>query len=225
MLEAAARIFDPSALALVVGGSLAVAALRSTGSDIGRSLAALRPLFAARPQAEERIAKRALRQVEAVVEVKGIACADRAHGESAFVRQAALKLMDAPSADAFAEWGSEELSARAERHRAVAGFWRSAADAAPSMGMVGTVLGLIGMFAVMDDAARMGPAMALAMLTTFYGLMLGTVVFGPIADRLERLSAAEILWQSAILRSLDRLARAEPQSTEAWLKRRSKARS
>ena len=62
------------------------------------------------------------------------------------------------------------------------------ADAAPALGMAGTVIGLIGMFAAMDDPALMGPAMALAMLTTLYGLVLGAVLFGPIASRLERLS-------------------------------------
>lgn len=212
------RMFDPAALALVAGGSLAVASLRSTRGDIGRALAALRPLFRASPARDELDARRAVRRIERVASVKGIACADRAESESAFVRRAALRICDAPTADAFAAWAADELDARRARHEAAAAWWRAAADAAPSMGMIGTVLGLIGMFAAMDDPARLGPAMALAMLTTLYGLVLGNVGFGAIAARLERLSEAELRWQRAVLASIEELARAEAAGAALWLR-------
>jgi chemotaxis protein MotA len=86
------------------------------------------------------------------------------------------------------------------------------------MGMIGTVLGLIGMFASMDDPAGMGPAMAMAMLTTFYGLVLGTLMFGPVAARLERLSEAELRWQAKAVDRLAGLARAEADRGAQWFK-------
>jgi chemotaxis protein MotA len=88
--------------------------------------------------------------------------------------------------------------------------------------MIGTVLGLIGMFASMGSPAQMGPAMALALLTTLYGLFLGNIVFGPLADRLERLSEAELAWQQATAQRLERFARDEGVSTSAWLQRHRK---
>ena len=212
------RMFDPAALALVAGGSLVLAGLRSTHGDIARALRALRPLLRASPARDELDARRAVRRIERVASVKGVACADRAESESAFVRRAALRICDAPSAEAFAAWAADELDARRARHAAAAAFWRSAADTAPSMGMIGTVIGLVGMFAAMDDPARMGPAMALAMLTTLYGLVLGTLVFGAVAARLERLSEAELRWQRAALARIEALARAEAGGAELWLK-------
>ena len=223
MYDLAARLFDPAALALVAGGSLAVAALRSTRADLRRAFGACRILVTGNPERDTLSARRAVREIEQIAEKRGIACADRVGDESAFIRKAGLKLADTPSAEAFAQGAADDLAARAIRHENTAAVWRAAADAAPSLGMVGTVLGLIGMFASMDDPSALGPAMALAMLTTLYGLIAGTLLFGPAADRLERLSAAELRWQKATLARLEILARAEAQTTPDWLKRRNKA--
>ena len=83
------------------------------------------------------------------------------------------------------------------------------ADVAPNAGMIGTVIGLVGMFVAMDDPAHIGGPMAMALLTTLYGLLVSAVIAGPIAARLERLSAAELRWQRAVVDRLDALAREE----------------
>ena len=222
MFESVARLIDPAALLLVGAGSLTAAALRSTRGDLLLAIKALRPMVSASPARDELVARRAVRQIEQIAEIKGIASADHVDTKSSFVRRAALTLADAPSPEAFAAWSVEELSRREARHRAAAAVWRAAAEASPNMGMIGTVLGLIAMFASMDDPARMGPAMALAMLTTLYGLIFGAAIFGPAAARLERLSLAELSWQRTALARLQVLASGEVQSTEAWLKRHKK---
>ena len=208
-------MIDPTALALVAGGSLAAAALRSTRADLFRALSALRILLSGDPERDAVAARRAVREIEQIAEKRGTACADRVGDESRFVRRAGLKLADAPSAEAFAEWAADDLAARAARHENAAAVWRAAAEAAPSLGMLGTVLGLI--------AATLGPAMALALLTTLYGIVFGTLLFGPAAARLERLSQAELRWQKAALARLEKLARAEVHTTHEWMKRRNRA--
>ena len=222
MLEGVARLFDPAALALVGIGSLGTAALRSTGADIAAALRALGPMLRMSPARDALAARRGIHQIEQLVAVKGIACADQVRSDSAFVRKAGIRLADAASPETFAAWAAEELAAREARRQAAASVWRAAADASPSVGMVGTVLGLIGMFASIDDPERMGPAMALAMLTTLYGLVFGSFVFGPVAARLERLAAAEMEWQKPALAHLERLAAGEASGTETWLKQRSR---
>ena len=223
MIETAARLFDPASLLLVAGGSLLAAMLRSTATDVRRAAAALLPLFRLDPETDSLAARRGFRQIEQIAELKGTSCADHAETGSAFVRRAALALTDAPSATAFCEWAEDDLAARAARHASAVSVWRSAADAAPSMGMIGTVIGLIGMFAAMDDPDRMGPSMALAMLTTFYGLVLGTLVFGSVASRLERLSEAELAWQRKIVKRLEKLALTEACPAGKWLPRHHEA--
>ncbi len=58
-------------------------------------------------------------------------------------------------------------------------------NAAPGMGMVGTIIGLVSMFAHMDDPKKIGPGMAIALLTTLYGAVMANVVALPIADKLQ----------------------------------------
>ncbi|MBT3558943.1 MAG: flagellar motor protein PomA [Rhodospirillales bacterium] len=63
-------------------------------------------------------------------------------------------------------------------------FWRGIGDAGPAWGMIGTLIGLVQMLANLDDPAAIGPAMAIAMLTTFYGAVMANLVAIPLADKL-----------------------------------------
>ena len=204
-----AHFIDPLALGIVGGGSLLAAVARSTRDDIARAFAALGPLVSANPDADAVAAVRAVNAIEALASVRGISCVDRVDTAGRFLKRAAFQLSDAATADAFADWARDEMDGRRRRHDAAAGFWRAMADAGPAMGMIGTIIGLIGMFSTMDDAGRIGPAMALAMLTTLYGVILSGAIAGPVAARLERLSDAERGWQTRALERLERLARVE----------------
>lgn len=71
---------------------------------------------------------------------------------------------------------------------------------APALGMMGTVIGLVQMLNTMDDPSSIGPAMAIALITTFYGIILANLVFLPLAGRIrhnkqEELYAMEMIEQ------------------------------
>jgi chemotaxis protein MotA len=66
-------------------------------------------------------------------------------------------------------------------------------ESSPAFGMIGTVVGLVAMMAKMDDPKAIGPAMALALLTTLWGSVLANVVFLPVADKLKYRSSNEQL--------------------------------
>jgi chemotaxis protein MotA len=204
-----AIFLDPVALGIVFGGSAAMAALRSTRRDVARAVAALKPLVATRVEADAQAARVAVNRIAERTSATGIATADRAPVVERFFARAAAQLADSRDPAAFSAWAEAELAARAERHATVHAVWRSAADAAPAMGMIGTVLGLIHMFSAMDDPAKIGPGMALALLTTLYGVIVANCVAGPITARLERLSRAELLWQKDALERLAGIAREE----------------
>jgi chemotaxis protein MotA len=206
---ALAGLFDVTALLIVIGGALLVALMRSTREDIGGALRALGPLFAASPARDGEAARQAVGRVARLAEVRSLACADRVETAHAFLRTATRRLSDAATPAAFAIWAEEDIAARAARHAAAQGLWRTMADAAPAMGLVATILGLIRMFANMDDPARIGPAMAMALTATLYGVLLANLVAGPVAARLERLSEAELAWQRRAIAALVRLAEAE----------------
>jgi chemotaxis protein MotA len=215
------RFFDPLAFTLVFGGTALATWVSATGKDGVRGFAALVPFFGARPMRDAETANRAVRRIQHLSEYKGTICADRVKTPVDFVHRAACRLADASRADAFAVWAREEMEDRRARHAAVIGLWRHAAEVAPAMGMIGTVIGLVAMFARMNDPAAMGPGMAVAMLTTLYGLILAFAICGPVAARLQRLSDAECAWQARTVERLVALARAEEEDAPgAWQARR-----
>jgi chemotaxis protein MotA len=221
MIAVLDRFFDPLAVSIVIGGTIIGTILSTTRGDLGRAFGALTPLLRADPAADAEAARRAVRQIERISEYKGVFCADRVKSPGEFVHRAACRLADATGAQAFAAWAHEEMEERRDRHAAAIGVWRHAAELAPSMGMIGTVIGLTAMFAQMTDPSTMGPAMAVAMLTTLYGLLAATCIAGPIATRLERLSRAECHWQQRVVDRLIELARAEEENAMArWRERK-----
>jgi chemotaxis protein MotA len=79
----------------------------------------------------------------------------------------------------------KELEQTIDRHKWGAKVFSATADVAPAMGMIGTLIGLVQMLSNMSDPKLIGPAMAVALLTTLYGAVLANVVAQPIADKLE----------------------------------------
>jgi len=209
LLDQIARFIDPTAIEIVFGGTLLTTIFRSTGSDIGRAVSALSLLGKANPHADEAAARVSVNRIRELAEVRSIACVDRVETAQRFLVRAARILSEARCSSDFERWASQELEARRRRHASVIGVWRSMAESAPAMGMIGTIIGLVQMFAHMEDPARIGPAMAVAMLTTLYGVLLSSGIAGPIAGRLENLSEAELAWQAAVCKQLELIARDE----------------
>lgn len=203
------RLLDPTALMIVFGGALVAALLRGGRSAFAPAFAALRPAFTADPEADSLAAIVAVGRVEKIAETSGIVCADRVATTGRFLREAMRHLAEAPSSEQFTRWANESLDARVRRHAATISFWRDLADAAPAMGMCATVLGLVRMFAHMTDPALIGAPMATALVATLWGILLANLIAGPIADRLERLSEAELAWQRRTLDHFSMLARRE----------------
>src|SRR3546814_16326633 len=114
MLELAARLLDPTALALVLGGTVATAAMRGTKQEVARAVAALKPLFRARPAAEALTAQRAVRPLGRIVDFKGIACPHPVQSNSTFLARPAIHLAHEPKADIVAASPAKNQHSRDE---------------------------------------------------------------------------------------------------------------
>ena len=88
------------------------------------------------------------------------------------------------------------------RHTAGAKVFKAFGDVGPAMGMIGTLVGLVQMLANMDDPKAIGPAMAVALLTTLYGAMLANMVCLPIQAKLNIRANEELTCQKLILDAL-----------------------
>lgn len=95
------------------------------------------------------------------------------------------------------------------RHEKGADIFTSLAAYAPAMGMVGTLIGLVQMLQTMDDPASIGPAMAVALLTTFYGAVIANLVCSPMAGKLNLRSQSEILTKTLIIEGMQSILSGE----------------
>ncbi len=102
-----------------------------------------------------------------------------------------------------------EIEANQARARSGAAVIRRAAEVAPAMGLIGTLVGLVQMLGGLADPSSIGPAMAVALLTTFYGAVLGSMVLSPLAGKVERNADAKALADSLFLLAAGSVARQE----------------
>lgn len=209
MVEILAHLFDPLTLAGMVAGVLLVVLFQNGAAALGRGFSALRVLLTADPAGDRDAARAAMLKIDQVAQLRGLACTDRVKTANIFLAEAARKLANSDRTEQFELWTSQALADRAQRHASARNVWLSMADAAPALGMAGTIVGLVGMFAAMDDPAKLGPSMALALLTTFYGVVIANVIAAPIATRLADLSERELAWQKEVADRMAAIARRE----------------
>ena len=208
------NIIDPATLGLMLASACAIAILQNGVGTFFRALGALGPLVRHRPTQDRDAARAMMLKVDHLAQLRGLGCTDRVcngkiEAAHPFLSQAVRKLANSDRVEQYEIWASQTLADRAERHAAARNVWLSIADAAPALGMAGTIIGLIGMFAAMDDPAAIGPSMALALLTTLYGVVLANLVAAPIAGRLADLSARELAWQQELTGRMLTVARRE----------------
>lgn len=86
-----------------------------------------------------------------------------------------------------------EITSMKRRHKVGEEVFKRLGSLAPSFGMIGTLIGLVQMLANLNDPKAIGPAMAVAIITTFYGSIIATVIFLPIATKLRALTLQEEL--------------------------------
>lgn len=209
MIATLGHLFDPWTLLAMLGGIMLVALFQNGAGALGRAVTALGPLIAADPARDRDAARAAMLKIDQVAQLRGLSCTDRVKTANPFLTDAARKLANSERADQFELWAAQALADRTQRHASVRNVWLSIADAAPALGMAGTIIGLVGMFAAMDDPAALGPAMALALLTTFYGVVIANLIAAPVAARLADLSERELAWQQEVVARMLAVARRE----------------
>jgi len=101
-----------------------------------------------------------------------------------FLSKGIQLLVDGHDPDVVKTLLSKEMKLSSDRHDNGVTIFKSMGDVAPAMGMIGTLIGLVAMLANMDDPKSIGPAMAVALLTTLYGAMVATMFALPLADKL-----------------------------------------
>jgi len=116
-----------------------------------------------------------------------------------FLRRAFQMAIDGADAATIGAVLRAEMESTDLRHTYGVRMLESMGRAAPVFGMIGTLIGLVIMLGRMDDPSRIGPGMAVALLTTLYGLVLANVFFLPLARKLAHRSSEELLAKTIVL--------------------------
>ncbi|WP_294291460.1 MotA/TolQ/ExbB proton channel family protein [uncultured Sphingomonas sp.] len=207
LIVSLAAFLDPAALAIVGGGTVLATVLRTPARDLARGVVALKAIgrtpFDAGPL---------VTQVEALSRITarhGVLQLDRSVIKDPDVSAAMNAIVDGADGAIVRTLIEDRRVARYERQRAAAEMWAAAAEFGPAMGMVGTLIGLVRLFTSMTDPAAIGGAMAIAVLATLYGALVGNLICLPVAARLKRLARAECVERGRLAEPLARLATRE----------------
>jgi chemotaxis protein MotA len=139
--------------------------------------------------------------------------------EDDFMKKGVLLIVDGSDPELVRDIMETELNSIEARHANTIGFWESLASMGPAWGMIGTLIGLINMLKQMSDVSTIGPNMAVALVTTFYGSMLANWICIPIVTKLKANNAKEIMVKEVMIEGLlSILAGENPRVIEEKLK-------
>lgn len=124
---------------------------------------------------------------------EGLVGLSRTKTDHAFVAKACMLISDGAEESIISDTLTIEIDAMKERHFIVQDVFTKMNAYAPAFGMIGTLIGLVQMLANLADPSSVGPAMGVALLTTFYGAVLAFMIFGPIAGKLKSRTAQEVM--------------------------------
>jgi len=119
-----------------------------------------------------------------------------------FFKKCLMLLVDGYDAPELRKILEMELAYLDDRHRRGARLFQTMGAIAPAMGLIGTLIGLVQMLGNLDDPSEIGPAMAVALLTTFYGAVLANLVFLPLAGKLRTRSEEETLYKEMTIEGI-----------------------
>jgi chemotaxis protein MotA len=189
-------IINPSALLIVLGGTLG-ATMAGTSFETVKNIPNLyKKVFAAAPPD----------MVGRVAELVGFAEKARRDGllavEDPYTKKGLQLVVDGTDPDLVADVLDAENDAMKKRHQAGTQPFEKAGGYAPTMGIIGTVFGLVHVLSNLDAPETLGPSISAAFIATLLGVASANVVFLPVAARLKQLSAEEQLFRTMTLEGI-----------------------
>ncbi|MEM6511606.1 MAG: flagellar motor protein PomA [Pseudomonadota bacterium] len=197
----ASTFVNTPSLLVVLGGTVMVVMMKfSIGKFAGAAKVAIKA-FLHKPVKAESLIENAV-ELAKTARQGGLLALEDAEVVDDFMKSGLGLLIDGHPADTVKVMLQKDLNQTVQRHQDGQQIFKAIGDVGPAMGMIGTLIGLVQMLANMDDPKQIGPAMAVALLTTLYGAILANMFALPIADKLTLRSAEEHTNKSLIIDAL-----------------------
>ncbi len=192
---------DLVSILIVLGGGISATVIRFGIKDITNAIKVAKNAFSDKtPSIGELIDK--LEELATIARKEGILALERVSFDDPFLQKGINYLVDGADSEQLQSLLYTDIDNTASRHEIGSKIFSSLGDSAPAFGMVGTLVGLVQMLANMDDPASIGPAMAVALLTTLYGSLIANLIALPIADKLSYRSAKEVMRKNLMIEGL-----------------------
>lgn len=192
---------NPPSLLIVVGGSLFVVLMKFTmGQFLAAGKIAAKAFMFKSVNPEEIIAETV--ELADAARKGGLLSLEDKTVSSEFMQRGLQLLVDGHDPDVVRALLNKEAKLTHDRHAFGATIFAAIGDVGPAMGMIGTLVGLVQMLSNMSDPKSIGPAMAVALLTTLYGAMMANMLTLPIADKLNVRKDEEALNSALIIDGL-----------------------
>ena len=195
--------WDVPSVMITIGGTIAATLIAYPLPKLVRVLGVLKNAFiGGGMDPEETIAlmvslsERARREGLLALEEKAAEIGDP------FLRRGLQLVIDGTPAEAEREILESDIYYSEQRHKQGQGIFESMGNSAPAFGMLGTIIGLIQMLRSLDKPETIGPSLAVALVTTFYGSVLANLVFIPVAAKLRVKSGEEVLFKQLLLEGI-----------------------
>jgi chemotaxis protein MotA len=184
VLGGSAGVFlNVPSIMIVLGGTFLVVMMKfSLSQFLGAFKVATRAFIHKLDAAEDLIPQ--IIELSTIARKEGMLALEQQEIKSEFLKSGIDMLIDGTKPEVIKELLMKDLAQTIDRHKWGAKVFSASGDVAPAMGMIGTLIGLVQMLSAMDDPKSIGPAMAVALLTTLYGAMFANMLALPIADKL-----------------------------------------
>lgn len=174
---------DVPSILLVFGGTFGVSLMRLSVDDFLRSFAVVGRAFFNKKTDPALLIEEAVTLAD-LARKNGLLALESAEVSDPFMKKGISLCVDGYTPEFVQNLLQQDIDQMVSRNEIGQSMWKGVADLAPAMGMIGTLVGLVQMLANMSDPSAIGPAMAVALLTTLYGALIANVFALPMIDKL-----------------------------------------
>lgn len=202
-LAALAAFWNAPSIMITIGGSFASVMIVHPMDKFINALKAVGKVFQTQVIDEGAIIKNII-ELSNVARKEGLLALEEAADniDDSFLKKGIMLVVDGTDPELVRQILETELVFIGGRHKEVANFWDKLGEMGPAWGMIGTLIGLINMLGNLDDPSAIGPAMAVALLTTMYGSILANLFCIPFAAKLGIKSGQEMLLKEVMIEGL-----------------------
>lgn len=186
-------LFIPSAMLIVFGGTFGAVIISFPASQLKNLGSALKMAFVEPRRNPHRVIDELI-EMATVARREGVLALEQRAQETAnpFMKEGLLMVVDGTDPELTRQILELEMDAREHTHESYTKIFEAAGGYAPTMGIIGTVMGLIHVLGNLADPNSLGPAIAVAFTATLYGVFSANVIYLPIASKIKIRSAEEI---------------------------------